>query len=209
MNAKILVLAAATALTLPSAAFGLPTTVLTDVALRTGPGPAYPVIGTIDRQAIVEVEGCVDAATWCQVSWNGRTGWTYAAYLAHEIQGRMVVVPEVRTQVQVPTVVYQEQRASTVVNSAPVFVGDPIVGPSLGTLKVGTVIQPPPAQVQTYVTTQRIEPVYLQGEVVVGAILPRSVMLYDIPQSPYRYTYVNGRTVLVDPQTNQIVYVYY
>lgn len=162
MNAKILVLAAAAALTLPSAAFGLPATVLTDVALRTGPGPAYPVIGTIDRQAIVEVQGCVDAATWCQVSWNGRTGWTYAAYLAHEIQGRMVVMPEVRTQVQV----------------------------------------------QTYVMTHRIEPVYLQGEVVVGAILPRSVVTYDIPQSPYRYTYVNGRAVLVEPQTNQIVHVY-
>lgn len=66
MNAKLLVLAAATVLALPSAAFGLPATVVTDVALRTGPGPAYPVIGTIDRQAIVEVEGCVDAGTWCR-----------------------------------------------------------------------------------------------------------------------------------------------
>lgn len=207
MNAKLLVLAAATVLALPSAAFGLPATVVTDVALRTGPGPAYPVIGTIDRQAIVEVEGCVDAGTWCQVSWNGRTGWTYATYLAHEFQGRTVGLPEVRTQVQVPTIVYQEQRASTVPAGAPIFVGDPIVGPSLGTLRVGTVIQPP-QQVQTYVTTHRVDPVYLQGEVVVGAILPRSVVMYDIPQSPYRYTYVNGRTVLVEPTSNQIVHVY-
>lgn len=155
MNAKLLVLAAAAAIALPSAAFGLPATVVTDVALRTGPGPAYPVIGTIDRQAIV----------------------------------------------------YQEQRASTVPAGAPIFVGDPIVGPSLGPLRVGTVIHPPP-QAQTYVTTHRVDPVYLQGAVVVGAILPRSVVMSDIPQSPYRYTYVNGRTVLVEPTTNQIVHVY-
>lgn len=57
-------------------------------------------------------------------------------------------------------------------------------------------------------TTHRVDPVYLQGEVVVGAILPRSVVMYDIPQSPYRYTYVNGRTVLVEPTSNQIVHVY-
>lgn len=207
MNRKLLAATAFAAFAIPAAALALPATVLTDVALRTGPGPAYPIIGTIDRQAIVEVEGCVDAATWCQVSWNGRTGWTYASYLAHETQGRVVVLPDARTQVQVPTIVYQEQRASTVPAGAPIFVGDPIVGPSLGTLRVGTVIQPP-QQVQTYVTTHRVDPVYLQGEVVVGAILPRSVAMYDIPQSPYRYTYVNGRTVLVEPTTNQIVHVY-
>lgn len=207
MHAKILALAAAAAAALPSAAFALPATVLTDVALRTGPGPAYPIIGTIDRQAIVEVEGCVDAATWCQVSWNGRTGWTYATYLAHETQGRVVVLPEARPQVQVPTIVYQEQRASTVASSAPIIVGDPIVGPSIGTLKVGTVIQPP-AEVQTYVTTHRIEPVYLNGEVVVGATLPSSVVVHDIPEYRYRYTTVNGQTVLVEPGTNRIVHVY-
>lgn len=207
MNRRLLAATAFAAFAVPAAALALPATVLTDVALRTGPGPAYPIIGTIDRQAIVEVEGCVDAATWCQVSWNGRTGWTYASYLAHEMQGRVVVLPDARTQVQVPTIVYREQRAGTVAHNAPVIVGDPIVGPSLGTLKVGTVIQPPP-QVQTYVTTHRIEPVYLNGEVVVGAILPQSVTVHEVPQYQYRNTVVNGQTVLVEPGTNRIVHIY-
>ena len=63
-------------------------------------------------------------------------------------------------------------------------------------------------QVKTYVTTNRVDPVYLEGEVVVGSTLPTNVKVYDIPNYPKRYAYVNGRTVLVEPGTNRIVYVY-
>jgi hypothetical protein len=42
--------------------------------------------------------------------------------------------------------------------------------------------------------------------------LPRQVELYAIPsevgvQTQYRYSVVNGQTVLVDPQTRQIIQV--
>ena len=50
------------------------------------------------------------------------------------------------------------------------------------------------------------------GPVVVGGVLPGSgVSYYDVPSdygvSDYRYTIVNGRTVLVDPATRRIVQV--
>jgi Protein of unknown function (DUF1236) len=32
--------------------------------------------------------------------------------------------------------------------------------------------------------------------------------MYDIPEYRYRYTTVNGQTVLVEPGTNRIVHVY-
>ena len=44
--------------------------------------------------------------------------------------------------------------------------------------------------------------------VVVGSALPANVKVYEIPNYPNRYAYVNGRTVLVEPGTNKIVYVY-
>jgi hypothetical protein len=52
----------------------------------------------------------------------------------------------------------------------------------------------------------------IQDRVSVGVILPQNgVTFYDVPQSfgttPYRYTVVNGRTVLVEPRTRRIVQV--
>ena len=71
----------------------------------------------------------------------------------------------------------------------------------------GTVIDPP-ERVRTYVSTNEIEPVYLDGEVVVGAGLPETVELREIPDYEYRYVYVNSQPVLVEPTSRRIVYVY-
>jgi hypothetical protein len=48
--------------------------------------------------------------------------------------------------------------------------------------------------------------------VIVGGVLPEvGVTYYDVPQSfgstPYRYTVVNGQTVLVEPRSRRIVQV--
>ena len=66
----------------------------------------------------------------------------------------------------------------------------------------------PPEQVRTYVTTNKVDPVYLDGEVVVGSAIPKTVRVYQVPDYKYQYAYVNGRTVLVEPESNKIVYVY-
>ncbi|TJU99032.1 MAG: DUF1236 domain-containing protein, partial [Mesorhizobium sp.] len=49
--------------------------------------------------------------------------------------------------------------------------------------------------------------VYLEGEVVTGAVLPDTVELREIPDYNYRYVYVNNQPALVDPGTRRIVYV--
>jgi len=61
--------------------------------------------------------------------------------------------------------------------------------------------------VGTYISTHRLDPVYLDGEVVTGATLPDSVELREIPDYNYRYVYVNNQPALVDPGTRRIVYV--
>jgi hypothetical protein len=58
---------------------------------------------------------------------------------------------------------------------------------------------------------ERHYPSYQYGEEVrIGAVLPEAgVTYYDVPPEygvrNYRYTVVNGRTVLVDPRTHRIV----
>lgn len=65
----------------------------------------------------------------------------------------------------------------------------------------------------SYVVEQR-RPSYTYGEEVrVGAVLPEAgVTYYEVPAEysaarQYRYTVVNGRTVLVEPRTHRIVEV--
>jgi len=63
-----------------------------------------------------------------------------------------------------------------------------------------------------YVVRERVPNYTIADRVVVGGVLPETgVTYYDVPQSfgvtPYRYTVVNGQTVLVEPRTRRIVQV--
>jgi len=42
----------------------------------------------------------------------------------------------------------------------------------------------------------------------VGATLPSTVRVYEVPRYEYRYASVNGQTVLVEKDSNKVVYVY-
>jgi hypothetical protein len=63
-----------------------------------------------------------------------------------------------------------------------------------------------------YVIRERVPNYTVPERVIVGGILPDTgVTYYDVPQTygitPYRYTVVNGQTVLVEPRTRRIVQV--
>jgi hypothetical protein len=63
-----------------------------------------------------------------------------------------------------------------------------------------------------YIARERVPKYTIPDRVVVGGILPETgVTYYDVPQTfgvtPYRYTVVNGRTVLVEPRSRRIVQV--
>ena len=59
------------------------------VNVRSGPGTQYQVIGTIPGGATVDVGGC--SANWCQVSFNGETGYASQSYLS-VAEGRPAIV---------------------------------------------------------------------------------------------------------------------
>ncbi|UZE48729.1 DUF1236 domain-containing protein [Rhodopseudomonas sp. P2A-2r] len=63
-----------------------------------------------------------------------------------------------------------------------------------------------------YVVRERVPTYTVPDRVVVGGTLPDAgVTYYDVPQSygstPYRYTVVNGQTILVEPRSRRIVQV--
>jgi|SRR5579864_4162903 len=75
----------------------------------------------------------------------------------------------------------------------------------------GIAIEQRPA-FREYVIRERVPSYAIQEPVIVGGILPETgVTYYDVPQTfgvtPYRYTVVNGETVLVEPRTRRIVQV--
>jgi hypothetical protein len=63
-----------------------------------------------------------------------------------------------------------------------------------------------------YIVREQVPTYTVPDRIVVGATLPDAgVTIYDVPQTfgatPYRYTVVNGRTVLVEPRSRRIVQV--
>jgi uncharacterized protein YcfJ len=166
----------------------------------------------------VEVEGCLEGSRWCRIAHDGAEGWVYSEYLTADFQGERVIVAERREAIEVPVVRHEGGGAtgSTVGMAGGALAGALIGGPVGAVIGgvagaaaggvTGTVIDPP-REVRTYVQEQRLEPVYLEGEVVVGAGIPETVELRQIPDYEYRYVVVNEVPVLVEPNTRRIVYV--
>ena len=63
-----------------------------------------------------------------------------------------------------------------------------------------------------YIVRERVPTFTIPDRVVVGGVLPEAgITYYDVPQTygstPYRYTVVNGQTLLVEPRSRRIVQV--
>jgi len=63
-----------------------------------------------------------------------------------------------------------------------------------------------------YIVRERVPNYTIQDRVIVGGVLPEAgITYYDVPQTygltPYRYTVVNGQTVLVEPRSRRIIQV--
>ena len=65
---------------------------VSSVNLRAGPGTWYPVVMTMPPSAALTIYGCLDAASWCDVSWGGARGWVSSNYVSVYYQGQTVAL---------------------------------------------------------------------------------------------------------------------
>ncbi|MEC7761631.1 MAG: DUF1236 domain-containing protein [Pseudomonadota bacterium] len=213
MLKKSMLLGSAAALTLGTgAAFAVDgsASAAADLNLRVGPGPNYSIVDVIPAESMVDLNGCVPAGGWCEVTYEGTTGWAYSPYLTVE------ETPVAEMQ-EVTVIEYEENNdageAAFVTGAAGAAIGAALGGPVgaviggvVGSATGGTAASIEPGVV-TYVQANPVAPVILQGEPVVGVTVPQEVDVYQVPEYQYSYLNVNGDTVIVDNESRQIVQV--
>lgn len=92
--------------------------------------------------------------------------------------GTPIVITERPAEFEVPTVVYEGPPAAIPGAVGGAIAGAVIAGPvgavvgGVAGAALGAAVEPP-AEVRTYVTSHPLDPVYVEGEVVVGATLPK------------------------------------
>lgn len=189
---------------------------VTDLNLRAGPGPQHKIIGVISADGSVDLEGCLEESNWCKVAYDGADGWAYGEYLTGTLADKYVPVVAKDNPVKFNTVTYtstetgEDDAALGAVGGA--ITGGLIAGPAgivagaiAGSLAGEAAV--PDEKVVTYVRSNATEPVYVQGEVVTGVMIPEEVQLTEVPDTNYRYVYLNGLPVLVEADDRTVVYV--
>ncbi|KRQ13998.1 hypothetical protein ACVMIH_003505 [Bradyrhizobium sp. USDA 4503] len=117
------------------------------------------------------------------------------------MRNRLLAVAAVAAAITVPAVAAQAQTVGIVRGGPAVAVDD----------DGGIAVEQRPA-FREYIVRERVPNYTVPDRVVVGTVLPDAgVTTYDVPQrfgaTPYRYTVVNGETVLVEPRSRRIVQV--
>ena len=116
------------------------------------------------------------------------------------MRNRILAIAAIATAIGAP-IAAQAQNTVGVVRGESVIVDD----------GSGIAVEQRPA-FREYVVRERVPTYTIPDRVIVGGVLPEAgITYYDVPQTygatPYRYTVVNGQTVLVEPRTRRIVQV--
>jgi len=162
--------------------------------IRTGPGEQFPIAGEMRWNTEGEVSGCTADYVWCHISTANGIGWAAAHYLTEDTGRGPQTLQERGAQSGIPVVVPETVAVVGAVTAVPA-----------GTALIEAVT--PEAAIVEYVRATPVAPVHVTGEIVVGAILPAELVLYEVPSSSYQYAVVNAATVLVEPATRKVVYI--
>jgi len=185
-------------------------TAATDLNLRAGPGVAYGILSVIPAAQAVTVDGCLAESNWCRVGHDGVNGWASGDYLVTMVESPIYGN---RERLAIGTVTYDSTQESTVGGGVAGAIAGGILGGPVGALigagvgmGVGQAVAPD-ERVRTYVIQNPVEPIFLDGEVVVGAGIPEGVTLVEVPESDFYYGYINGTRVLIDRNARRVVHI--
>jgi len=139
-----------------------------------------------------------------EMNWMAlRAGCEPACIIAKELimRNKILAIAAIAGAISAPIAAQAQSEITTgVVRGGSVMVDDDLDG---------IAVEQRPA-FREYIVRQRVPNYVISDRVIVGGVLPEAgVTYYDVPQTfgatPYRYTVVNGRTVLVDARTPKSV----
>lgn len=215
-NRSFLAMTAAGLLAAAPALAQVSATTTANLNLRAGPGGNQQVLTVIPANGQVTVQGCLEAANWCQVDFQGTQGWAYGEYLNTMMADRQVVVVRSGEPTNVGTVTYDMVNAqagtasltgaATGVALASALIGGPAAiaaGALLGAATSGGDMAP----VLSFMEQNPVQPIQLGGDVVVGAGIPQGVQIVEVPNTNYGYLNANGVPVIVSRDNGRIVHI--
>jgi hypothetical protein len=117
------------------------------------------------------------------------------------MQNRILAIAAIASVMAAPIAAQAQSDTVGIVRGGSVIIGD----------NEGITVEQRPA-FREYVVRERVPTFTIPDRVIVGGVLPEAgITYYDVPQTygatPYRYTVVNGQTVLVEPRSRRIVQV--
>lgn len=222
MKLSTLTLVSAVALSAAVPAFAQTATARagTELSVRAEPTPFAPVVGVLEVNQDVTINGCLEDVSWCEIVSGDITGWASGAYLYVEEDANAVALlnrPGTITLTTVerpdPEQTQTDQNAAaaagaTIGSLIAYSLGGPaagiVAGGILGTAGAVATVEPSEETI-TFIQQNPVETVYLDGEVVIGAGVPAEVTTYDVPQSEFQYLAINGVPVLIDSESRVIV----
>jgi hypothetical protein len=127
-------------------------------------------------------------------------GWAASSRRSWNMRNKLLAITAIAGALGAPLAA--QAQSVGVVRSGAVIVDDDIDGIAL---------EQRPA-FREYIIREHVPNYVVPDRVIVGGVLPETgVTYYDVPQTfgvtPYRYTVVNGQTVLIEPRTRRIVQV--
>ena len=198
-------------------------TTTTALNLRASPSEFSESQMILQSGETVMIEGCLEDLSWCKVGAGEEMqamGWVSGDFIRTE-EGADPVAQlnadgEQAVQLQIVTVETEDAGDDAEGAGVGAVLGalavaatggasGPIVAGALGGAFAGDVVEDITDEEVTYVIDNRVETIFLDGEVVVGAVIPAEVETFEIPDSDFRYLVVNNTPVIVNAETGEIV----
>ena len=104
---RLIPLIAAACLAMPVAAMAQQAFTSKPVNLRAGPARDYPLVAQLGPGTPVQVAGCVNGYSWCDVTLqDGNRGWVYAQNLNYPYQGNQVPLLTYGSAIGLPIIAF-------------------------------------------------------------------------------------------------------
>lgn len=74
--------------------------------VRAGPDQSYPVVAQLPPGVGLQVMGCIDGYSWCDVVFGDNRGWVYAGSLSYPYQNRRVPILAYGPTIGIPIITF-------------------------------------------------------------------------------------------------------